>query len=197
MKPILFSAPMVRAINAGTKTQTRRVVKPTSGPHSVAEVIRTPDSLAAFIRHHCPYGQPGDRLWVRESVWVDATTKEFKWYVSDVFTPDRKRDYCKLKPAIHMRRSESRITLEITGVRVERLQEISDDDAVAEGIERVGGETSCTPWRNYDTPFNAAFVCNCAAPTTSFRSLWESISGPGSWEANPFVWVVEFRKVEE
>jgi hypothetical protein len=176
-RPILFSAPMVRGILAGTKVQTRRVVKPQAmgqwGP-----VVP------------CPYGQPGDRLWVREAwdfipegdpgtpscagirYWADAGY--------ELRTPPSNYNpmlYGKerVRPSIHMPRWASRITLEVTGVRVERLQDISEADARAEGISRA----DCPDWH----------------ATTDYRALWESIHGPGSWAANPWVWVVEFKRV--
>lgn len=109
---------------------------------------------------------------------------------------DNRTDYGgPWKPSIHMRRRDSRITLEITEVHVERLQDISEADAIAEGIEKVGGPTSCTPWKNYGLEPGAPHAMNCASPVASFESLWASINGPESWAANPWVWVVSLRRL--
>ena len=174
-RPILFSAPMVRAILAGTKTQTRRVCKPAEA-QGMTYVVNCMDGTwrneeGDMPSFRCPHGVPGDRLWVRESHW---------WF--------------KDEPAsIHMPRWASRITLEVTGVRVERLQDISEADAIAEGIEQMPCEVPDTKlWRNY-TPDNG-WTPRVAMPQNSYRSLWESINGQGSWDANPWVWVVEFRR---
>lgn len=219
-RPILFSAPMVRAILAGTKTQTRRVVKPQpTHPHFGGRLpfMLVPDDegedlylhsscLGAAIR--CPYGAPGDRLWVREA-WMDlqgtgveARDRNGKLtryaYAADT-PPGSYGDECrkdfglKWRPSIHMPRAASRITLEITGVRVERLQDISEADAVAEGVERV---VVGDGWRHYTDPASElAGPIPHASALGSYRSLWESINGPGSWDANPWVWVVEFQRV--
>lgn len=199
-RPILFSAPMVRAILAGQKTQTRRIVKPTSGPHSIRLVIATPDSLAAFVRHHCPYGQPGDRLWVKET-WAaplpcnnlkptdieDGTPLYFR--ADDPKNWERQPDrgiIGKWRPSIFMRRWMSRITLEITCVRVERLQDISEADALAEGMDvfEDGAGFTVRPGGTWQRN-----------PEDAFRNLWEQINSPGSWAANPWVWVIKFRRV--
>jgi hypothetical protein len=192
--PILFSGPMVRAVLAGAKTQTRRVVKPSSGPHTIEQVVSTPDSLVAFIRTRCPYGQPGDRLWVRET-WrplaiiegrcAGNSCVEFpdggqKYRDGAYYDPSNHDNFDpaarKWKPSIHMPRWASRITLEITAVRVERLQEISEADAIAEGYESDPAPNDFPlPW---------------------LWQLWESINGPGSWALNPWVWVVEFKRVQ-
>ena len=197
-RPILFSAPMVRALLAGTKTQTRRVLKQAKGPSlSVGIPDETPGEAElswlygdgpGYDVHEsiklvpCPYGQPGDRLWVREAwraVWSsdNEPPRSFDssyrfWYEADAPLED---GYGKLRPSIHMPRIASRITLEVTGVRVERLRDISEADAMAEGA----------PW------------AACCAPQegshkAGFAALWESINGPGSWDANPWVWVVSF-----
>lgn len=166
-RPILFSSPMVRALIAGTKTQTRRVVK---GEWIV-----------------CPYGGPGDRLWVRESHWWfkdehDPVTGYYppKLTAEDVeYRADGERPGRSWRPSIHMPRWASRITLEITGVRVERLQDISAEDCIAEGMQ--------SRMREHDA------VCDLR---DQYRDLWEHINGPGSWDANPWVWVLEFRRLE-
>lgn len=220
-RPILFSAPMVRAIIDGRKTQTRRVVKPQPALngnwmewchkgvliteqnvawHPFAEGF--PRALASKgLGYLCPYGQPGDRLWVRET-WMpdgprDGTWDDFAFFgcKGSPFSmiPEQYRTPAHVihraswdgsemtgwKPSIHMPRWASRITLEITGVRVERLKDISDADAAAEGFvdEGTGRE-----WKS---------------GRQRFGELWESINGPGSWNANPWVWVVEFKRIED
>lgn len=190
-RSIRMTAPEVRAILAGTKTQTRRVVKATSGPHSVEQVISTPDSMAAFIRHRCPYGQPGDRLWVREE-FMHEPADYYCWEAS-VSIPSRpastvyRADFPESqpgegwKPSIHLPRRYSRITLEVAGVRVERLQEISEADAKAEGVSMPDGTPTPPDFWSYQQ---------------EFRHLWEQINGPGSWDANPWVWAISFRRIE-
>jgi hypothetical protein len=169
----------------------------------------------------CPYGIPGDRLYVKETHyrwgrWVKnglTKTGRQRWrfrvsgtapglrgvrYLDDKISPARKRTELgwHKRPSIFMPRFASRILLEITNVRVERLQEISEDNAKAEGIERIGGEYSCCPWRNYRIGKRDEMGMHCSAPSRSFMTLWESINGPGSWEANPLVRVVEFKRVK-
>ena len=231
-RPILFSAPMVRAMLSGTKTQTRRVVskatmfgnktqdtegfRPTIIEASDAGNLKwqwaNPKTWSfASWPHNLPYGQPGDRLWVRET-WKTTLhapgyenhndPEDFQEGVAtiayqaggDFKTVDdldakgdeeARRGTLSWKPSIHMPRWASRFTLEVTSVRVERLQDISEADAKSEGIEWAFGQ-----WKNYTDP---AVVCQ--KPVSSYRTLWESINGPGSWDANPWVWVVEFRRV--
>lgn len=196
-RPILFSAPMVRAILDGTKSQTRRVAREAKHGESLA----------------CRYGLPGDRLWVRET-WAFNPCREFG--VMKVRSPDdcvyRADENTAVSPgkmlwtpSIHMPRAASRINLEVTGVRVERLQEISDGDSRAEGIEPnwIGpldkgpngyggtGWTEEVGWMNYMTSADGE---PCYTPRESYQSLWESINGAESWAANPWVWVVEFKR---
>lgn len=189
-RPILFSAPMVRAILDGTKTQTRRVVKP-QPPAKVSSIYlpfkQEPNNWQGFadsdgLIHwygRCPYGQPGDRLWVREAWrWVCPDDPDTAIYRADGHAASKLPPGFKWKPSIHMPWAASRITLEITAVRVERLQAISEADAEAEGC--------CTPLRGHDDDF--ARGC--------YRNLWEQINGVGSWTANPWVWVIEFKRVK-
>lgn len=200
-RPILFSGPMVRALLDGTKTQTRRVVKP---DYCQATEFKTIDELgnAWFLSgfdgypFKCPYGQPGDRLWVRETFRLFDSSVECacyeecrcsKWHGKPVYRATNEGADGSWKPSIFMPRAASRITLEITSIRVERLNGISDKDAIAEGIR-----TSDGAWMSYSKDYN-----RCVSPVTSYRTLWESINGPGSWAMNPFVWVIEFRKVEQ
>lgn len=208
-RPILFSGPMVRAILSGTKTQTRRVVKPQPADYQALRPEPRDGCRWVFIAHSdrptyafatgdalCPYGQPGSRLWVREAWRAFAALNKTPprsipkdapiWYEAQDEVPFHPTAYGKLRPGMFMPRWASRITLEITGVRVERLQDISSADAIAEGIESSAGE-----WRDYLNPKG-----DCLTPRNSFRTLWQSINGPDSWAANPWVWVVEFKRLE-
>lgn len=218
-RPILFSAPMVRAILAGTKTQTRRAI---SNPHRLDDGFvlldhgngwwpyRSHDGESScYIERKkdgdyfneaplaCPYGQPGDRLWVRETWQAVNGTDRARHIVTHprpnvgwleyAATPRLDEPAYKWRPSIHMPRWASRITLEITGVRVERLQDISEADALAEGIVQLkdGG---------YGLPAGEHY--HSADPRQSYFSLWEAINGPGSVEANPWLWVVEFPRFQ-
>ncbi len=215
---------MVRALLAGTKTQTRRIVKPQ--PPEWAQHVNAMTHLN--VEHRwvpsyvwqwseletgkklrrwptdpdgdgadgyaipCPYGKPGDRLWVRETTseseprFLGGKAQPTVWYRADNNRPmwaDR-----KWTPSILSPRRLSRITLEITGVRVERLQAISETDARAEGITD-GGCLAC----------GGNEPCGCASPTPdardSYAALWESINGDGAWALNPWVWCVSFKRV--
>ena len=180
-RPILFSGPMVRAILGGRKTQTRRIVKLKChdgfevGPNYEGEhwPVRGGDRMP------CPYGKPGDRLWVRET-WLCATGEPGPTLCHYQADGDRPEFNGLWKPSIHMFRWASRITLEITGVRVERLQDITEADAMAEGVE------CCSGW-----------IGHAGEPRRIFCDLWKSINGAESWAANPWVWVVEFRRCEQ
>jgi len=173
-RPILFSGPMVRAILDGRKTQTRRLVKP-QPPSNADLCLCKAKACGGNRKWHlpCPYGQPGDRLWVRETIHVmqprhDGDTGGV------LYRADGHADWIgKWTPSILMPRWASRITLEIEEVRVERLNEISEEDAKAEG---------CDP----DDDPNSSYYAE-------FRDIWQSINSPGSWAENPFVWVVTFR----
>ena len=199
-RPILISAPMVRALRAGTKTQTRRVV---NDRHIDAA---PPACFFQWLRERCPYGQTGDRLWVRETwqhsnfplgPYDESCTVFYRAdYMDDAHGPDGEKSpegrYRNWVPSIHMFRSASRILLEITAVRVERLQDISAADAVAEGIARDGDgyeRFHVDP----DAPVGQSFTRN---PVLAYRGLWESINGVGAWDKNPWVWVIEFKRVE-
>lgn len=187
-RPILFSAPMVRALLDGSKTQTRRVVN----QRHLAQIDLSRGGCKANWSKPMPYGQPGDRLWVRESFCrIDGQTRP--WIETDYRATykhgDRLGDTLGIKkrwtPSIHMPRHASRITLEITGVRVERLQDISRGDSLNEGIVKTAGGFGLPAGQHY----------NAEDPRDSYFSLWESINGPGSVMLNPWVWVVEFKKV--
>ena len=176
-RPILFSGAMVRAILAGAKIQTRRVVK--------APGWSSPGK--AGVDFGCPYGGVGDRLWVRESFSIyNQPGNPQVFYKAD----SEPGDPLKYKPSIHMPRWASRITLEVTDVRVERLQDICEEDARAEGITDGG----CLVCGEHEP-------CGCTNPTPdardSFINLWDSINAQRgySWSSDPWVWVVAFKKI--
>lgn len=180
-RPILFSAPMVRAILAGSKTQTRRVLKPQ--PQSGDE----PGS-AMFP---CPHGRRGDRIYVREAFSYTRgegiADRGGVWYWAD--GNPQHGDWARPKPSIHMPRWASRITLEVTAVRVELLQDISAIDIVSEGaVERAHNDQF---GHNPVSRFDGKVYLDLRS---LWRAGWESINGPDSWAANPWVWVVEFRR---
>ncbi len=194
-RPILFSAQMVRAILAGRKTQTRRVVKITNRTPGLAACLQPADP--AWVRPNtaaelCPYGQPGDRLWVREAYMHEPADYCWEASVSIPFRPAftvYRADYPESrpgegwKPSIHMPRALSRISLEVTAVRVERLHDISAEDALAEGV-------------NVHPDFHGKPPASTYSPVQAFRDVWETINGPEAWDANPWVWVVEFRRMQ-
>lgn len=181
-RPVLFSAPMVRAILEGRKTQTRRVAKGVNFISSSGAPMNI-DADSDDWSVKCPYGQPGDRLWVREAFQFSS---DYPLYRADDEAGHIDGGW---RPSIHMPRWASRITLEVTGVRVERLQDISEADAVAEGIEPTMPNPGPWNWKDY-----LAEGCHTHA-ILSYKTLWESINGPGSWDKNPLVWVVEFRRL--
>ena len=180
-RQILFSGPMVRAILAGQKTQTRRVARLTDAGH-VKEPRgnrrwHTEDPDAAMA---CPYGQPGDRLWVREA-WQSHVGP---YGESIVYAHKATDDDClgPWRPSIFMPRAFSRMTLEIVSVRFEQLLEITEEDAKSEGV----------------TPSDAALKVAHRPYTESFIELWDSINAKRGigWDSNPWVWVIEFRRVQ-
>lgn len=204
-RPILFSAPMVRALLAGTKTQTRRALKPqpsefVGGPGvtlrdgSPAPLIPLDDSVEPYGREiACPYGKPGDLLWVRET-WHDASSSLHSCALYRADGIDLHWD--KWTPSIHMPRWASRITLEITSVRVERLQDISEADAAAEGLTfsaKARLSDGCMGIYELRMPDGKLHFNDNACDL--FRTLWEQINGPASWDANPWVWAIEFRRL--
>lgn len=195
-RPILFKGEMVRRILSGEKTQTRRVVKfPGSSTPVKLESVLRPDHVEwigricpeAITRWYvesqlrCPHGEPGDQLWVKETFARLPCQSEVPCLDCQncrdgrVFRADG-AEAVKWRSSIFMPRWASRITLEIVSVRVERLQDISDSDALAEGVKRRTEE---------DTPFRA------------YRDLWESIRGAGAWALNPWVWVLSFKTLSQ
>jgi len=236
-RPILFSGEMVRAILSGAKVQTRRAIRGLPpDPQNVRflgmylKCDAPPGSGAVSLRIWCPYGERGDRLWVRET-WKsseyrcsDEAQEDghecgahcFQKYVYYAATPrvgyravpDRERIVYLdsstpltewhargWRPSIRMPRWASRITLEITDVRVQRLQEISEEDARAEGVDALDGALDAVELCRV-----AKLIGGCPEDArTWFAVLWDSINGkrPGcSWDANPWVWVVSFRRVQ-
>jgi hypothetical protein len=206
-RPILFSAPMVRAILSGQKTQTRRIMKPQpdtrttrvsvchdqwmgTGPSGCGVGTAQWDSW-----QRSPFAE-GDRLWVRET-WAEFIDTDFiegrciELGRNPVYRADGEdqQRHTSWRPSIHMPRRASRILLQITGVRVERLNDINGLDAIAEGLVDLGIEGARWHW---DPKAKEGHF----APWRAYRALWEQINGPGSWKANPWVWVIEFRRIE-
>nr|WP_315467117.1 hypothetical protein [uncultured Undibacterium sp.] len=206
-RPILFSAPMVRALLDGSKTQTRRLVKGMALDWLENDKFK-PEFVAHPENHMCKYGDVGDQLWVREThlivckmddngmfitdghgeyiyeTWYRADGIEYQYFDGESDFPAESIPW---KPSIHMPRAASRITLEITNIRVEHLQDISSSDAASEGIVWNPGD----PW-----------TCDSSKGLTDayralYAELWESINGAESWDANPWVWVIEFKRVEQ
>jgi hypothetical protein len=210
-RPTLFSAEMVRAILDGRKTQTRRVLKPqptkpvyqlvNDGRSAVYKSFGNFSRRQSDIRIKCPYGQPGDTLWVRETwgaVWPadepvplrqceieyradlppGCTDRPGEWPADEGNGPE----VPKWRPSIHMPRWASRITLRITDIRVERLQDISEDDAKAEGAKPLD--------------YAAHHVAAGCGARIAFEQVWTTINGPNAWGDNPWVWVVAFERVK-
>ncbi|MEQ9868754.1 hypothetical protein ABRP77_05585 [Pectobacterium odoriferum] len=201
---IIFNGDMVRAILSGQKTQTRRVVKSQPDEDGLARLRGGPWMDTSERVYRCPHGEVGDRLWIRETSGLqirrDALggTGEFRVYRAS--NPDAIRyktasgEIAPIKwiPSIHMPRHASRILLEITDVRVERLNDISEEDCWAEGIDAVDGR-----FDNAEIIDMARKIGCCiddAKPM--FSLLWQSIYGAESWSENPWVWAVSFKRIE-
>ncbi len=194
-RPILFNGAMVRAILAGRKTQTRRAVKGVALDW-LGKAQFTPEYVASPGNDLCPFGQAGDRLWVRESFTdlrgtgiehrpnIDGPIQRYA-YSADTL-PGSPGDYArkdygiKWRPSIHMPREACRLVLEITAVRIERLHEISEADALAEGIDHNAMNGYALAGMHRSAGF-------------AFRDLWTSIGG--DWDSNPWVWVIDFKLV--
>ncbi|EOV2101880.1 hypothetical protein [Klebsiella pneumoniae] len=233
---MIFNGEMVRAILDGRKTQTRRIMAPQPADDIERGIFPNPEAIGwksslrhkhgSTTAHFCPYGKPGDRIWVRETwgvvsheldedgriqPWtpdrpataihempfgngyysghaIYAADGDFTWGDDDGYEDGRS---C-WKPSIHMPKAASRILLEITDVRVERLNAISEEDAEAEGIdmEALYDSQDC-----YDCIADHNMTGRPTV-TGAFKYLWESIYGEESWKANPWVWVIEFKRVE-
>lgn len=204
-RPILFSGEMVRAILEGRKTQTRRVMR--TQPHTPAHVDpSTRGAMWAGARGDhglaCPYGMPGDRLWVRETwatgnAWNQTAPRalpgdrvEIFYDADGKFRNGGAVEIGKLRPGMFMPRWASRITLEVTGVRVQRVQEISEADAGAEGMLFNG-----TYYQGGPHAVSGCKVFSLAVQ--AYRDLWDHLNakrGHG-WDVNPWVWVIEFKRV--
>lgn len=236
-RPILFSAPMVLAVLDGTKTQTRRIAKfNASGRLQLAGGKQWhPEDPNAYLAS--PYGQPGDRLWVKETwkphfdapaLWTcikyradGAMIKPRRWSANEGFWVEQREEETRWYPSIFMRRSFSRITLEITEVRVERLQDITEADAEAEGVAAsmsigyynilgVGGKNrqvvegfvggipkAGDEWQGIKVEhIQHVPPRQTGSARTAYRDLWNRINGPDAWNVNPWVWVVGFKRVE-
>ncbi|MCE5227199.1 MAG: hypothetical protein LLG05_15250, partial [Porphyromonadaceae bacterium] len=223
----LFSTPMVQAILEGRKSQTRRIIK--KQPHGAGEWIMQGISwlfpnVNPYVNIKCPYGQPGTILWVRET-WnvIPVEQKETGdilgverrvihsinprsgaiipyFYLYKASSDFYEIDHREWKPSIFMPREACRIRLLVKDVRVERLQDITEEDAIAEGIEREGDgfkayqKIHSGPHKGESHPWNC--IPNGHA-RTSYQDLWESINGEGSWEKNPYVWVIKFKRINK
>lgn len=224
-KPILFSAPMVRALLDGRKTQTRRLLKhdsdgPMNEPSTTASVtyskgepaiahFRGVKSKEFFAGYKCPYGKPGDVLWVRETWGINYFGRLRPWHFKEgieikmedlVYKSTAGMGYAygdndayflldkKWRPSIHMPKAACRLFLAVVDVRVERLQDISEEDAHLEGCDRTMGH-------------KLNMACGESAEEVPhkqiFRKLWQSINGLDSWDANPWLWVVTFKRIEK
>jgi hypothetical protein len=198
MKPILFSTPMVQAILDGKKTQTRRIMKPQ--PSSADETGIWYKMKSGGESLDC-FPQPvrvGDVLYVRETFAACETPFGDYLYKADYQTASKADlDIKKWSPSLHMPTDAARIFLRITAVKTERLQDISEQDAIKEGIERVGsyhnteGGAGMNLYENYLAKGN-----NQLLPFDSFKTLWQSINGPESWNQNPWVWAYTFERCE-
>ncbi|MFS2221387.1 hypothetical protein [Pantoea sp. B65] len=217
-RPILFSDQRVRALLAGQQTQTRRIMKslaftPGQDNHEgcygfdVSSNHRRGRHMMemADLSYQCPFGQPGDQLWVRETWRGPIVPKELLTEYARSPENFRSTDYCHYRAdrselgtsldeeneqfgwqtAIHMPRWASRINLQITGVRAQKIQEISDDDIMAEGVQ-----TDSHFLNNFFTMKSDAI-----APQAAYKQAWEKQYGGTSWDVNPWVWVVEFKRI--
>lgn len=219
--PILFSTPMVKATLEGRKTQTRRIIKPQPENAKLAtykdNLVWHPNKNATHLfdpnvsssienafnpRCYCPYGWIGDRLWVRET-WRHALSEThecFAYKADNMYKCGKKApdDFTPTwRPSIFMPKKACRLWLEITNVRVERLQDISEEDAIAEGAmftdfgkNRYGEQNPS--W--HFSPVKSSDECLGTA-RYAFGNLWESINGLGSWDINPWVWVLEIKTI--
>ncbi len=232
-RPILFSPPMVRSILAGTKTMTRRTrgldeINKEPDRYEFRELLAIDGDLFAVfwdsgqVEHvlvKCPFGRIGDKTWVRET-WqthcdMDHISPRDLPEGCDIQYPATYDGWVsKRRPSIHMPRWASRILLEITDIRIERLQQISEEDAKAEGVEALDFERyapdfdwSVCPlcggtclYTGYSADGGARPDCDCLKCDTHkkrFRNLWEYLNGEGSWEDSPWVWAISFLRIEQ
>ena len=214
--PIIFNSWSIRRILAGEKTQTRRIVKPqppdeapaetavATGPPWIARVAQCDGEQRRVI---CPYGQPGDMLWVREAFRLPAhsdgneTPSEYTgrggnlvyWEATDESSfGEPGCGWGRKRPSIHMPRELCRLRLRVEDVHVERVQDIQPDDVDAEGVANRP-DPDGAPWQKWETAdgpeTNFAHI--------AFRTLWNDIHGDGAWDENPWVWVVEFLQIDK
>jgi len=226
-RPILLRQHEVIAVLAGTKTQLRRVIKPQPNSNhggepywfvggyrawrhrGITDVLR----MGAINELRCPFGMPGDRLWVREAhAFVPEPAYRCSKGVTQKQNPQDHYEACIYRagfdrasggigwrPSIQMPRWASRLTLEVIRVRVERLHDISDADAIAEGLKGITKDGKTIKYGVADADglpgtddHGWAWRDWCTSPAKAYQRLWEDIHGAGSWGANPWVWVVEF-----
>lgn len=193
-RPILFSTPMVQAIQSGIKTKTTRIVKGTPLKWLDDDGFDL-EFVADKLNGLSPYGYPGDSLWIRETI-MDLRPNFFTETGNQIIYKTESDHYKNLiaaakekgkkwKPSIHMPRAAARLFLEVISITIERLNVISREDAIAEGVR-------------FDKDSGYYFVAdNIMDPTAemAFEKLWSQINGADSWEANPWVWVIEFKKI--
>lgn len=189
-RPILFSTPMVHAILQGRKTVTRRLVRKSS----LGRIDVTPAGVPVYVTGAsddggdpipCPYGEPGDRLWVRET-WRRSMGRDGFDYRASAEWP---RMGPAWKPSIHMPRRASRLTLEVVSTRVERLHDITDEEVFAEGLD-------LNPAGTFYVEDGEDELAEFAEPRDAFAFLWDGINGKrAEWDSNPWVWRVEFRRM--
>jgi hypothetical protein len=226
-RPIPFKGRLVRRILANAKTQTRRLMKPqptknaiklfhtstikktglpeftARDPRGQAVAVFPVDEHSVIAEVVCPYGAPGDRLWVREAfTWITGNGIR-PWYRADGEPTGRDGKVLptdpgcrRWMPSIHMPRKVCRIVLEVTGVRAERLQSITDADAIAEGVHELPLQEG-QPGAWWTADVSAGPELHARTPRDAFRKIWDEVNGPGSWDADPWLWVVEFKRIDQ
>lgn len=197
MKPIIFSAPMVRAILSGRKSQTRRIVKPQPELCSGCQSCDFKCNHFVYPLPKCPYGNIETKLWIRET-WRPAMSDSHQCYAyrADLSykcgkpMPDDCENILNWRPSIFMPKEAARIFLEVSQVQIQRLHDISEEDALSEGIEPLDDD------QNQYIPAianNNAYIASSAKE--AFQELWQSINGSESWKSNPWVWVISFEQI--
>jgi hypothetical protein len=211
--PILFSTIMLQAIIEDRKTQTRRLINPQPNENGISYMKNPPidweqvyktewkpwkleTDEGETIALNCPYGQIGDVLWVRETFAPILDLKEKPLPDAFIYRADFGDEPVEWnwKPNIFMPKKACRIFLEITNVRVERLRDISEKDTLKEGIEFNFFRGQGVGWKVYGRGTENQMT---AIPRISFMSLWVSINGEQSWNDNPWVWAIEFKRIEK
>lgn len=210
-RPILMTPENAQKCHEGTKTKTRRIINPQPKVvHGWGGCYLQTNQIFrdGRIGLECPHGSAGDRLWVRENGWErPARTSQMMRDGADTWEPfyfdalldqgeaEELKGYgFKRRPSIHMPRKYCRTVLEITSIKVERLQEITEEDVIAEGVNRIAHGRNGYYYSAFrDVPHHANWI----DPVDAYKELWESINGKGFWAVNPWVWVVSFTKVQE